>query len=183
MTLQLILFTEGHYRVTIRISKNDESLVHGGEVGMFVIHVIGPNGKQTERISLSANSEYYEPGTVHTVVLPGDVVGKPEAVEITWEYQTSVFNPLTWRLLHKPRAYIDSLTVDSLESGQGWVSHIFINISTRIHYPRKLDQYLNIILSNKKFRMTYEKKYWPILKSLEYGLFELSVHKIVTIPR
>ncbi|XP_017888914.2 uncharacterized protein LOC108630247 [Ceratina calcarata] len=65
---------------------------------------------------LSPQSKYYEPGSTHTVVLPGDVVGKPEAVEISWEYQASVFNPLTWRLIHTPRVFLDSLTVASLEA-------------------------------------------------------------------
>lgn len=112
-------FCKAHYRVTIKISNTNESLNYGGEVGMFVIRVIGANGKQTEKIKLSSTSKYYEPGSVHRVVLPGDVVGKPELVEITWEYQTSMFNPLTWRLLHTPRAYIDLLTVDSLEFNHG----------------------------------------------------------------
>ncbi|XP_015586710.1 pancreatic lipase-related protein 2 [Cephus cinctus] len=112
-------FCKAHYRVTINISKTDESLDHGGEVGMFMMRVIGASNKKTERISLSETSRYYEPGSTHTIVLPGDVVGKPESVELSWEYQTSVFNPLTWRLLHKPRVYIDSVTVDNLETSQG----------------------------------------------------------------
>ncbi|KAK0085747.1 hypothetical protein PV325_004484 [Microctonus aethiopoides] len=112
-------FCRGHYRVTINVSKTNESVDHGGEVGMFVIRVIGEGSKTSGRLQLSENSKYYEPGSAHTVVLPGEVVGKPEAVEITWEYQTSMFNPLTWRLLHKPKAYIDSLAIDSLEAGQG----------------------------------------------------------------
>lgn len=112
-------FCKAHYRITLNISKTNESLNYGGEVGMFVIRVIGAKGKQTERMQLSSNSKYYEPGSVHKVVLPGDVIGKPESVEITWEYQTSVFNPLTWRLLHTPRAYIDSITVDNLEFSHG----------------------------------------------------------------
>lgn len=105
--------------MTLNISQTDESVDHGGEVGVFVLRVIGTGGKISEKIKLSENSKYYEPGTVHTVILAGEIVGKPEAVEITWEYQTSVFNPLTWRLLHKPKAYIDSLTIDSLEFGEG----------------------------------------------------------------
>ncbi|XP_070153507.1 pancreatic lipase-related protein 2 isoform X2 [Polyergus mexicanus] len=109
-------FREGHYKVTINISKTDESLLYGGEVGMFIVRAIGSNGKKTEKMQLSSASKYYEPGSTHTIVLPGDVVGKPNSVEITWEYQTSVFNPLTWRLLHTPRAYIDSLTIKSLET-------------------------------------------------------------------
>ncbi|XP_076160509.1 pancreatic lipase-related protein 2 [Ptiloglossa arizonensis] len=112
-------FCRGQYRVTINISKTNESLDHGGEIGMFIIRVIGSEGKKTERMQLSSNLKYYEPGSTHTVVLAGNVVGKPEAVEISWEYQTSVFNPLTWRLLHTPRVYIDSLVVDNLETSHG----------------------------------------------------------------
>ena len=70
---------------------------------------------------LSSQSMYYEPGSTHAVVLPGDVVGKLEAVEISWEYRASVFNPLTWRLLHTPRVYVDSLTIESLEAAHGYV--------------------------------------------------------------
>ncbi|XP_012233169.2 pancreatic lipase-related protein 2-like [Linepithema humile] len=109
-------FCKSHYKVTINISNTNESLSHGGEIGMFVVRAIGANGKKTEKMRLSPTSKYYEPGSTHTVVLPGDVVGKPNSVEITWEYLTSVFNPLTWRLLHTPRAYIDSLTIANLET-------------------------------------------------------------------
>ncbi|CAK9806436.1 Pancreatic lipase-related protein 2 [Anthophora plagiata] len=112
-------FCKGHYKVTINISKTNESLDHGGEVGTFVIKVLGEDNKKTEGMPLSLYSKYYEPGSTHTVVLAGDVVGKPEAVEILWKYQASVFNPLTWRLLHTPRVYIDSLRVDSLEASHG----------------------------------------------------------------
>lgn len=71
---------------------------------------------------LSSQSTYYEPGSTHTVVLLGDVVGKLESVEISWEYRVSVFNPLTWRLLHTPRVYIDSLSVESLEAAHRYVA-------------------------------------------------------------
>lgn len=112
-------FCRGHYKVSINISKTDESVDHGGDVGIFVIRVIGTGGKMSERIPLSDTSKYYEPGSSHTLVLPGDLVGKPEAVEITWEYQTSFLNPLTWRFLEKPKAFIDSLKIESLEFASG----------------------------------------------------------------
>ena len=114
-----ILFAEGHYRVTIKISNNNESLAYGAEVGTFVIRVIGTNGNRTEKISLSAKDKAYEPGTVHTTVLLGNIVGEPKAVKITWKHQTSFLNPLTWRLSKTSQTYIDSLTIDSLESGNG----------------------------------------------------------------
>lgn len=104
---------------------------HGGEIGTFVIRIIDATGTRTARIPLSSRSKYYEPGSNHTVVLPGDVVGKPEAVEISWEYQTSVFNPLTWRLLHTPRVYVDSLIVDSLEASRRFVRQPRIILSLR----------------------------------------------------
>ncbi|XP_076756831.1 pancreatic triacylglycerol lipase [Xylocopa sonorina] len=112
-------FCKGHYKVSIIISKTNESLDHGGEVGMFAIKVLGENGEQTEKMPLSSQSKYYEPGSTHTVVLPGNVVGKPQMVEIVWEYHASVFNPLTWRLLHTPHVYVDSLRIDSLEVAYG----------------------------------------------------------------
>ncbi|XP_033196633.1 pancreatic triacylglycerol lipase [Bombus vancouverensis nearcticus] len=109
-------FCRGHYKVVVNVSKTNESVDHGGEVGTFVLKVIGQNGEKSGRMPLSSQSTYYEPGSTHTVVLLGDVVGKLESVEISWEYRVSVFNPLTWRLLHTPRVYIDSLSVESLEA-------------------------------------------------------------------
>ena len=103
----------------INISKTNESLLHGGEIGLFVVRVIGVNGKKTEEMQLSPTSKYYEPGSTHTIVLPGDVVGKPHSVEITWKYETRVWNPLTWRLFQTPRVYIDMLTVKNLETDHG----------------------------------------------------------------
>lgn len=91
---------------------------HGGEVGMFVLWVIGDDGKRTERMQLSDSSRYYEPGSTHTIVLPGELVGRPTSVEVAWEYQTTL-NPLTWRLITKPRVYIDSVVVKSLEKDHG----------------------------------------------------------------
>ncbi|KZC07876.1 Pancreatic lipase-related protein 2 [Dufourea novaeangliae] len=125
-------FCKGHYKMTINISKTNESLDHGGEVGTFAIRVIGENGQKTEKMQLSSHSKYYEPGSTHTVVLAGNIVGKPEAVEISWEYQASVFNPLTWRLLHTSRVYIDSLTVENLESSHGYVSRDPVATDRRI---------------------------------------------------
>lgn len=101
---------------------------HGGEVGTFAVKAIGQNGKKSERMPLSSQSMYYEPGSTHAVVLPGDVVGKLEAVEISWEYRASVFNPLTWRLLHTPRVYIDSLSVESLEAAHRYVYESLENV-------------------------------------------------------
>ncbi|KAG5335487.1 LIPR2 protein, partial [Acromyrmex charruanus] len=112
-------FCKAHYKLTINISKTNESLLHGGEVGLFVVRVIGVNGKKTEEMQLSPTSKYYEPGSTHTIVLPGDVVGKPHSVEIIWKYETRVWNPLTWRLFHTPRVYIDMLTVKNLETDHG----------------------------------------------------------------
>lgn len=109
------MFAEAHYRITVNISKTNESVSHGGEIGMFVVRVIGAYGKRTEELQLSLTSKYYEPGSTYTLVVPGNFVGEPQSVEITWKYQTVVLNPFTWRF-YTSRVYIDSLTVDSLET-------------------------------------------------------------------
>ncbi|XP_031367475.1 pancreatic triacylglycerol lipase-like isoform X2 [Apis dorsata] len=119
MTGSIKPFCKDHYKITINISRTNESLNHGGEVGTFAIKIFGEGGKKTEEMLFSSHSKYYEPGSIHTIVLPGNVVGKPKAVEIMWEYQASFFNPLTWRLLHTPCVYIDSLRIDSLAAAYG----------------------------------------------------------------
>lgn len=40
----------------------------------------------------------------------------PVYASVFWEYQTSLFNPLTWRILSSPRIFISNVHVESLES-------------------------------------------------------------------
>ncbi|KAJ8687643.1 hypothetical protein QAD02_023437 [Eretmocerus hayati] len=108
-------YCKAHYRITINVSNTNESMDYGGEVGRFVVRVMGLGNKNTSKISLDEHSTYYEPGTIHTTVIAGEIVGEVRKLELIWDYQASVFNPLTWRLLHKPKVYIDSVTVKSLE--------------------------------------------------------------------
>ena len=142
LSMTFSLVTEAHYHVTINIAKTNESMNYGGEVGQFVIRVIGPNGKISDKIALTDNSKYYEAGSKHTIVVPGDLVGKVESVELTWNYHISMFNPLTWRLLQKPKAYVDSLSIKSLEFHNEWVNSflVIINLSkiVKIHALLKI---------------------------------------------
>lgn len=58
---------------------------------------------------------YYSPGSEHTVVVPGRDINKLKSAVLIWEYQTSLINPLTWRILAKPRIYISWVTIESME--------------------------------------------------------------------
>ncbi|XP_012258087.2 pancreatic triacylglycerol lipase-like [Athalia rosae] len=118
MTGHSFPYCRGHYRVKIKISETAESISHGGEVGVFMIRVVGSHKTQIAPMPFSEHSRYYEPGSTHTMVVPGEIVGKPTAAEVTWQYHTTL-NPLTWRLITRPRVYVDSVVVDGLESSHG----------------------------------------------------------------
>lgn len=92
---------------------------------MFEIRIHGAKNKTTEVMKLTEINEYYEPGSNYTFVVTGDAVGNPEHVEVTWNYQVSVVNPLTWRL-SRPKAYLDMVTIKCLEFHSEWVK-FFVN--------------------------------------------------------
>lgn len=114
-------FTEAHYKVTVEISKTAESRQHGGEIGQlwFVLHsTSNGEGLRTERVTLSQN-RYHEPGATYTAVVASDEIPLLKAVEVEWQYHSSMFNPLTWRILASPRLFIAKVKVEGLEMKKG----------------------------------------------------------------
>lgn len=110
----------GHYRVTVKISKSGESVQHGGEVGQlfFTMHsTTDGKGPKSNTVPLNSGG-YHEPGQIYTAVIPTSEIPKLKAVEVEWRYKSSVFNPLTWRILAVPMIYIEKVTVDALEIRQ-----------------------------------------------------------------
>jgi len=113
-------FCKAHYKVTVHISDSNESKTHGGEIGQlwFTMHgTKDQTGDKSDRVPFDKTG-YHEPGSVHTSVIAADYVKNLSAVEVEWDYNVSVFNPLTWRILTSPRLFIDKVTVESLESGK-----------------------------------------------------------------
>ncbi|XP_053696867.1 pancreatic lipase-related protein 2-like [Sabethes cyaneus] len=108
-------FCRVHYKVLIKVSDSEASLLHGGEVGRFHLNIFGNKGEHSEKMAFTTDSELYEPGRNYTRVLAGRGVGKPRKITVSWEYNTSFLNPLTWRILSSPRVYVEYIVLQSLE--------------------------------------------------------------------
>lgn len=124
MTNPVSPFCRGHYRLTVTISNTNESKVHGGEIGQlwFIVHsrLDESNkgaGANSGRFALN-DGRYHEPGATYRTVVPATAINDLKAVTLEWQYHSSMFNPLTWRLLSAPRIYVTRVTIDSLESGK-----------------------------------------------------------------
>jgi pancreatic triacylglycerol lipase len=113
-------FCRGHYRLTVKISDSGESKQHGGEIGQlfFTMHsTTDGKGPKSHPVALNSGG-YHEPGKIYTAVVPTSEVPRLKAVEVEWRYQSSVLNPLTWRILAVPQIYVEKITVDALEIKQ-----------------------------------------------------------------
>lgn len=65
--------------------------------------------------------QYYEPGSEHQVIVPGDPVGKLMSVTLQWEYRTNPLNPLTWRFFLTPHIYIGWMQIESIEERHRYI--------------------------------------------------------------
>lgn len=114
-------FCKGHYKIIVDISNTEESKLHRGEIGTlwFTIHSTSDGtGLRSNRMQLN-DGGYHEPGTTYTSIVPGDVVEKIKSVEVEFQYDTNVMNPLTWRMFSAPRLYISRIRVENLEAAKG----------------------------------------------------------------
>ncbi|CAG9830045.1 unnamed protein product [Diabrotica balteata] len=112
-------FCRHHYRITVQVSNSNYSRTHGGEIGqlIFTMHSTSDGrGHKTEPIGFI--SGFHEPGGLYTGVVATDSVPHMKAIEIEWKYNSSLFNPLTWRILTTPKIYLNKITVDALEISQ-----------------------------------------------------------------
>lgn len=66
-----------------------------------------------------------EPSNNYTAIIPVTSIGIPEAVILDWDYQSSVVNPFSWRIV-APRVYIEYIRVESLDYNLRLVRHIFL---------------------------------------------------------
>ncbi|XP_050097249.1 pancreatic triacylglycerol lipase-like [Anopheles aquasalis] len=119
-------FLMPNYRLTVRLSNTTASRQHGPEVGRIVLQLRTVDGGRSEKIFFNDNVIMFEPGhqysSVVTVKWPGEPderqesydVARTSAVAVSWEYETSLLNPLSWRLIATPRVYLESITVRSM---------------------------------------------------------------------
>lgn len=55
-----------------------------------------------------------EPSGNYTAIIPVTEHGIPDAVVLDWDYQSSVVNPFSWRIV-APRVYIEYIRIESLD--------------------------------------------------------------------
>lgn len=119
MTSDTEPFCRAHYRVTVQVSDSKESKSHGGEIGQlwFTMHS-STDGKGPKSNPAGFIGGYYEPGGLYRKVIATNELKQLKAVEVEWRYNSSLLNPLTWRLLTIPKIFLKKVTIQSLELGQ-----------------------------------------------------------------
>ncbi|XP_044754257.1 pancreatic lipase-related protein 2 isoform X1 [Coccinella septempunctata] len=112
-------YCRAHYKIMVTISDSEKSKLHRGEVGqlIFTMHST-TDGKGYKSEPAALKGGYHEPGHTYTGVIATNEVDNLKAVEVEWKYNSSLFNPLTWRILASPRIYLKNVTVESLEIGR-----------------------------------------------------------------
>lgn len=115
----IILILGQHFSISAKISNSKASREHGGEVGQlwFVLHATSDGtGRTSSRIPLNEGG-YHEPNITYTYVVPAQFGDYDiRAVEVELQYNSMVFNPLTWRLLTVPMMYVEQIDVVALET-------------------------------------------------------------------
>lgn len=112
-------YCRGHYRVIVKVSDSVEGQKHGGEIGQLILTMHSTtDGHGSKSSPVGFISGYYEPGGIYMQVVATDEIKNLKAVELEWKYNSSLFNPLTWRILDTPKIYLSKITVESLENQQ-----------------------------------------------------------------
>ncbi|XP_019865288.2 pancreatic triacylglycerol lipase [Aethina tumida] len=116
MTADKRPYCMGHYLVKVNVSDSEDSRQHGGEIGQlyFTMHETS-DGKGPRSSPAGFISGYYGPGDKLQKVIVADEVNNMKAIEVVWKYNSSLFNPLTWRILSNPKIYIDAIEIEALE--------------------------------------------------------------------
>lgn len=97
------------------VSDEEESLIHGGEIGKMSFELHGEGGVRSGKMDFSKDPVYFEPGGNYSAIMAGSHVAKLLKVMLTWEYRTNPLNPLTWRLLVVPRVYVQRIRIQLME--------------------------------------------------------------------
>lgn len=115
MTMGEPPYVRNHYKITVMCSTSQESMIHGGEVGMLKLKIHGEDNQRTHQMYFSEEPRLFEPGYKNSSVTVGDNVGVPQYAILDWEYRQNPLNPLTWRILATPRIYLEYIIIESLD--------------------------------------------------------------------
>uniref|UniRef100_A0A2M4ASG9 Putative pancreatic triacylglycerol lipase n=1 Tax=Anopheles triannulatus TaxID=58253 RepID=A0A2M4ASG9_9DIPT len=118
-------FLMPNYRLTVVLSNSTDSRKHGPEAGRIVLQLRSSDGIRSDKIYFNDDVITFEPSfrysTIVTVRRTGPD-GQPESYDVartstvaaSWEYETSLLNPLSWRLIATPRVYLETLTIQAV---------------------------------------------------------------------
>lgn len=109
-------FCRHHYKISVKVSDSEESRLHGGEIGTLSIKIHARRRRETEFMPFTRIPQYFEPGEQYVSVVTGKDIANPTYVSVSWDYETSLLNPLTWRIVSAPRIYIDYILIESIEN-------------------------------------------------------------------
>lgn len=109
-------FCRVHYEVTLKVSNSTESRVHGPDVGRVSITLVDRNNNKSDHKFTNDEQKYYRPGDIETKLIAFKDTGHPPiSVMVEWKYETSLLNPMTWRLLKSSSIYIEYIKISSIE--------------------------------------------------------------------
>lgn len=105
-----------HYEVTMKVSNSTASFTHGPDMGKLSFYLIDKNKNKSDHIFFNEEQKYFKPGDLETKLVPVKDTGHPPIfVIVEMKYDSSLFNPMTWRLIKSPSIYIEYLKFSSLE--------------------------------------------------------------------
>lgn len=107
-------FLTQNFKITVKISDTPISVAHGPEIGKIFLYINGLSDSKPHRIYFNEQPALFEPGHNYSSVITGYGNGRPKSINVGWEYDTNLLNPLTWRILSAPRVYIEYVKVQSL---------------------------------------------------------------------
>lgn len=98
----------------VKVAGNDESRMHGGEVGFLYLKMKSEKGEGSKFV-LNQFSVYFAPGTNHSFLAVGDDAEDVTNVMVDYKYKSTA-NPLTWRVF-TPKIYLEFIVIESMEHG------------------------------------------------------------------
>lgn len=96
----------------MKVASNDESRMHGGEVGFLYLRLKTDHGEGAKFV-LNQYSVYFAPDTNHTFLATGDNAEDVKSVTIYYKYKSTA-NPLSWRVF-TPKIYLEFIVIESME--------------------------------------------------------------------
>jgi pancreatic triacylglycerol lipase len=106
-------FCRAHYKVFVKVAGNDESRMHGGEVGFLFLSLKSEHRHPGSKFDINQVPVYFGPGTNHTFMAVGEDAVNVKSAIVDYKYKSTA-NPLTWRVF-RPKIYLEFVAIESME--------------------------------------------------------------------